>query len=488
MNPVPQNRITPCNDKDVAPTADYVVYWMIAQRRTRWNFSLQRAVEWAEALKKPLVILEALRCNYQWASDRIHKFVIEGMADNWRVTKGTKALYFPYIEQRIDEGKGLLAELATRAAVVVTDEFPCFFLPRMVSAAAAQLPVRLEKVDSNGLLPLRQADQVFLRAFDFRRFLQNCLIPHLFSPPEPDPLSFLSVQCPPTIVSFVNKKWPPSYDLIGDVESLNLGELPIDHSVSPCETRGGAYRAVAALRTFLKKSLSVYDSLRNHPDEDATSGLSPYLHFGHISVHQIFQELVDREDWSPDRLGIRQSGKRLGWWGMSPGAEAFLDELVTWRELGYNMCHHRQDYDAFESLPSWAKETLVKHEQDARLYMYSIHEMENCRTHDVLWNAAQMQLKTEGKIHNYLRMLWGKNILGWTLSPKEALNTMIHLNNKYALDGRNPNSYTGIMWCLGRYDRPWGPERPIFGKVRYMSSQSTMRKVRVVEFMQRYRP
>lgn len=488
MNPVPRERITPCNDKSVNPAADYVVYWMIAHRRTSWNFSLQRAVEWAETLKKPLVILEALRCNYKWASDRMHRFIIEGMYDNWRCLEGSKALYYPFVERKVDEGKGLLAQLTRRACVAVTDDFPCFFLPRMVSAAESQVPVLLEKVDTNGLFPMKEPDQVFLRAFDFRRFLQARLVPHLFTTPDPDPVSFLSVQSHPNIISSLYKQWEPAYRDLKNSASLDLTSLPIDHSVYPTNTKGGSDNGTTILRTFLRNSLSEYDKLRNHPDDNASSGLSPYLHFGHISAHQIFQELVDYEGWSPDRLSNRASGKRVGWWGMSSASESFLDELITWRELGYNMCCHRQDYDTFESLPAWAKDTLERHEQDRRPYVYSTQELEESRTHDGLWNAAQEQLKREGKIHNYLRMLWGKNILGWTRSPREALNIMIYLNNKYALDGRNPNSYTGILWCLGRYDRPWGPERPVFGKVRYMSSLNTKHKVRVAHFMQKYRP
>ncbi len=488
MDHVPKNRIAPCNNKNINPAGQYVVYWMVAHRRTRWNFSLQRAVEWADALKKPLVILEALRADYKWASDRLHRFVIEGMRDNWRRLKGSNALYYPYIEMQVNAGKGLLAELAHRACVVVTDDFPCFFLPRMISAAARQVPVLLEKVDANGLLPMQEADQAFLRAFDFRRFLQKHVIPHLFILPRTDPLSSLAQSASPGILSSVQEKWEPAYRFLDDVASLDLSRLPIDHSVPPTETVGGLEQATARLRAFIKHSLSEYDVLRNHPDDNATSGLSPYLHFGHISVHQIFQEIADHEGWAPDRVSPRTAGKRAGWWGMSVGAEAFLDELITWRELGYNMCRCRRDYDAFESLPEWAKETLERHEFDTRPYLYSLPQLENSETHDQIWNAAQNQLRREGKIHNYLRMLWGKNILAWTPSPREALQVMIHLNNKYALDGRNPNSYTGIFWCLGRYDRPWGPERPIFGKVRYMSSQSTRQKIRVANFMQKYRP
>jgi deoxyribodipyrimidine photo-lyase len=165
-----------------------------------------------------------------------------------------------------------------------------------------------------------------------------------------------------------------------------------------------------------------------------------------------------------------------------------LDQLITWRELGLNMCARREDYDRYESLPLWAQKTLSDHAHDRRPYKYTAEQFESGKTHDPLWNAAQMQLVREGRLHNYLRMLWGKKILEWSGSPPEALRIMIELNNKYGLDGRDPNSYSGIFWVLGRYDRPWGPERPIFGKIRYLSSENTARKIRVKNFIKKYCP
>lgn len=168
---------------------------------------------------------------------------------------------------------------------------------------------------------------------------------------------------------------------------------------------------------------------------------------------------------------------------MSSNAEAFLDELITWREIGYNMCSKRANYESYDSLPDWAKASLKKHEKDARSNLYTLEELEFSKTHDEIWNAAQNQLREEGRIHNYLRMLWGKKILEWSPSPRDALKIMIHLNNKYALDGRNPNSYSGIFWVLGRYDRPWGPERPIYGSIRYMSSDNTRKKLDLEKYL-----
>jgi len=171
---------------------------------------------------------------------------------------------------------------------------------------------------------------------------------------------------------------------------------------------------------------------------------------------------------------------------MSPSAEAFLDQVVTWRELGFNMAANRPDHREYESLPDWALQTLEEHEGDARPHLYSLEEFQAAATHDELWNAAQRQLLREGIIHNYLRMLWGKKILEWTAEPREAASVMIQLNNRYAIDGRDPNSYSGIYWCLGRYDRPWGPERPVFGKIRYMTSRNTARKLQLKEYLQRF--
>jgi deoxyribodipyrimidine photo-lyase len=195
---------------------------------------------------------------------------------------------------------------------------------------------------------------------------------------------------------------------------------------------------------------------------------------------------MEKEEWSTKMISNKTTGSRSGWWGMSEAAEAFLDELITWRELGYNMCWQQNDFDQYESLPNWALQTLSKHSKDKRPYLYTLKVFETAKTHDPLWNAAQSQLVQEGRIHNYLRMLWGKKILHWTKTPREALKVMIELNNKYALDGRDPNSYSGIFWVLGRYDRAWGPERRVFGKVRYMSSKNTARKVRVKAYLNKY--
>jgi len=474
------------NDKEASDSGDFVLYWMISFRRADYNFSLQRAVNWAQQLKKPLVILEALRTDYPWASERLHRFVIEGMADNANCFEKRPVYYYPYLETEQGAGKGLFKALASRACVVVSDHFPCFFLPRMLKAASRQTSVRLEVVDSNGLLPMQAAEKVFARAFDFRRFLQKNLLPHLAELPKKNPLSRIKLPVLKELPAEIAKRWPQANpaDLLANSEYLS--SLPIDHAVQQVRTLGGSVAAQKTMREFLREKLSIYDSDRNQPEHEATSGLSPYLHFGHISAHRVFEEITSLERWTPDKIEAKSTGSSSGWWGTSPAAESFLDELITWRELGYNMCWQRADYDQYESLPDWARQTLAEHASDPRGYVYSLEEFELAKTHNQLWNAAQQQLVREGRIHNYLRMLWGKKILEWSASPRDALNTMIELNNKYALDGRNPNSYSGIFWVLGRYDRAWGPERPVFGKIRYMSSANTARKVRVKQYIEKY--
>ncbi len=486
---VPKIRIQSCNTAPIRGDGEFVLYWMIVFRRLSSSFSLQRAVELAVELRKPLVIFEPLRIGYRWASDRIHRFVIDGMAENAVRVAGLKnpgVVYYPYVEPRADVGKGLLEALASRACVVVTDDFPSFFLPRMVEAAASRLAVRLEVVDSNGLLPLRATDRVFTTAFSFRAFLQKQLPPHLVEFPQSDPLKGLKLPSLKGVPSDITQRWPVAAPKLLSGYAAMLGALPIDHSVGVVETRGGTTAACEKLARFLNRSLPHYAAGANDPDADNRSGLSPYLHFGQISPHELFQGLMTQEEWSPASLGEKTGGKREGWWGVSPGAEAWLDEFVTWRELGYNMSSHRDDFDQFESLPDWAQATLAKHESDPREHVYSLEDFATAATHDPLWNAAQTQLVREGRMHNYLRMLWGKKILEWSATPRDALATMIELNNKYALDGRNPNSYSGIFWTLGRYDRAWGPERPIFGTVRYMSSDSTRKKVSVRGYLRTY--
>jgi deoxyribodipyrimidine photo-lyase len=344
-------------------------------------------------------------------------------------------------------------------------------------------------VDSNGLVPLAASDRAYPTAYAFRFFLQRTVREHLSAFPAADPFTGPPLPSCPALPPAIVKRWPIASPDVLAASASSVAALPIDHGVPPVPgMRGGFVAAGSTLRRFLDERLARYADARNEPEQDVASGLSPYLHFGHVSVHEVFSALMTRERWTTRALAARVTGKREGWWGASPQAEAFLDECLTWREVGFNMCHHRADFDRYGSLPAWARASLEAHARDERTHVYSLEAFDAADTHDPLWNAAQVQLRREGRIHNYLRMLWGKKILEWTASPEEALAVMIELNNRYALDGRDPNSYSGIFWVLGRYDRPWAPQRPVFGSVRYMSSTNTARKVRVKDYIGRYQP
>ncbi len=462
---IPDLRLRPVVDRPRREEGSYVLYWMTAYRRTRWNFALQRAAEEARALNRPLVVLETLPAGRRWDSDRFHRFALDGMRDNAARCLKARVTYLPHVERAPGEGLACLKHLARRACLVVSDDPPCSAPARMA------LDVRLEAVDSGGILPAAAVERVFPTAVGFRRFLQGVLHEHLAAMPLRDPLRKLPRPTRPNLPN----RWKIGLQ-------ADLSRLPIDHRIAPT-LKGGEREARRRMNHFIRKRLDRYDEDRNHPDLEGSSGLSPYLAFGHLSTHEIVASLV--KDPPPRR---HPTGRKAGWWRLAPPVESFLDELITWRELGINYCSKRDDYDRYESLPAWARVTLEKHAKDRRDPLYPAKVLEAAKTHDPLWNAAQRQLVREGRLHNYMRMLWGKKILEWTRSPREALKVMIDLNNKYALDGRDPNSYSGIFWVLGRYDRPWGPERAIFGFIRYMSSRNTARKLRVSKYAERYGP
>ncbi len=485
--PVPAARLRLLRDAAPRAGGDFVLYWMTAFRRHHDNFALDRALEWCAELDRPLVILEALRCGHRWASDRFHAFVADGMAERAAALANRPVLYHPYVEPAAGAGRGLLAALAERACVVVADDWPGFFHPRMLAAAARQVGCRLEAVDANGLLPLAAAPRPFARAVDLRRHLQRELGPWLSLAPRKDPLARAALPPPPPLPRALAARWPAADAAWLADPQRSYAELPLDHGVTPVAARGGEGAAAAALESFITERLPRYAERRNDPCADAASGLSPWLHFGMLATHRVLAEIAAREDWEAARFGRVRNGAKEGTWGMRPEAEAFLDQLVTWRELGHIFArHHPTAAEDYDSLPAWARATLEQHAGDARPSCYSLEQLEAAATHDELWNAAQRQLMRDGIIHNYLRMLWGKKILEWSATPRAALAAMIQLNQKYALDGRDPNSDSGIFWCLGRFDRPWAPQRPVFGCIRYMSSDSARRKLRLGPYLARY--
>lgn len=475
MSAIPSLRLSVPVERPVHPGGDYVLYWMIATRRSTDSFALDHALHRARELGKPLLVFEPLRRGYRWASERFHTFVHQGMVDNRAAFEAAGVSYLSYVEPNEDDDKGLLAALAERAALVVTDAYPTYFLPRMVASAASGIDRRFEVVDSLGIVPLAATPKAFTVAHAFRRWIHKNVRPHLDAFPDPDPLR--GYDRGPAAVPDLSR-WMPSGGQAVDLAIGGPGAVAL---------KGGATAARQQLDAWLHDGLPRYADGRNHPDDDAASGLSPWLHFGHLSAHRLVRAVLDRDGWTPDELADKPSGKREGWWGASPEVEAFLDECITWREVGHVFAHHVPDHDTFDSLPDWAQATLRHHQDDART-VYSLDDLEHARTDDAVWNAAQTQLVRTGVMHNYLRMLWGKKVLHWSADPREAYETLVHLNDRYALDGRDPNSYSGIGWVFGRYDRAWGPEREVFGKVRYMTSANTRRKHDVRSYLERWAP
>ncbi|MDF1798991.1 MAG: deoxyribodipyrimidine photolyase [Planctomycetota bacterium] len=481
--------------------ARHVLYWMTATRRTRANFALQRALGLADELGLPLVVLEALSVSHPHATARVAAEVVSGMADNraafaaHRRRIGPSApRYLAYLEPSPGAGNGLVEALAAEAAIVLGDAYPAYFLPKVHRAVAARISVPLELVDSATLVPMSTAPKAFARAHDFRRWLHQRLPEELGRGPVLDPLDLME---PGTSTADRNHHltallapWPMLLDSERDQEAdaydlqHALASLPIDHGVAAPDEPTGPLAARARLGDFLAGDLGTYADKRTKLG--ATSYLSPALHYGHLGPHEVLADLFEVEPWHPDDIEPSLGGRRAGWWGLSPGAESWLDQLCTWRELGYNQALFDPQGTRYAGLPAWAQKTLAEHADDPRPWTYDRASFEAAATHDELWNAAQRQLVRDGRIEGYLRMLWGKLILEWSASPEEAFETCVALNDRYARDGRDPNSYSAIAWVFGKFDRAWGPERQVFGKVRCMTSASSMRKLRLADYLAEY--
>lgn len=482
---VPAIRVVNANHEQVRRDGAFVLLWMIGARRLRYNFALERAISWARELDRPLVVLEPLRCDYPYASDRIHRFIIEGMRDHALALRESPVTYVPWIERTPEEGKGMIEAYAAHACLIVSDVSGVPWLRGMLRAAAERVSIRVEAVDGLGILPVRASSTYFLTAHSFRRFLQKNLPAHLAQQPLADPLSEVRLRrldlLPPTI----GTRWPAVALAELEDPSALIARLPIDHTIGAVPERGGGTFATAQLRAFVRERLPRYAE-RNHPDADVCSRLSGHLHFGHISSHEILDAVAQATDWEPARVSPRATGSREGYWNASAQADEFLDQLVTWRELGHMRAIHDPRVMEYGSIPDWARRTLALHAKDPRPARYDRARLVAAETGDEVWNAAQRQLLAEGRIHNYMRMLWGKLVLGWQDSPEQAHATLIELNDRYSIDGRDPNSWASIAWIFGACDRAWGPERAIYGKVRYMTSDSAKRKLRMKEWMRRW--
>ncbi len=448
-------RVTKLNDQDVNPSARYVLYWMQMFKRPDFNHAFNFAARKANELGIPLLVYEGLKYYYPWANDRLHTFILEGVNEKRETFRKRGVRYVFYLQKDKESPKQTVARLANDAALVVTDDFPCFIIPKHNEAITARANVPVYAVDSNGIIPLSRFEKEEYAAYTIRPKIHKMLPEYIASfktiEVEKKDTDF-EVECPDTVFE--------------DVEIPDLvAECEIDHSVRPSQVyKGGRRAGLKRMREFVKDILPEYHETRNKPEIDGSSRLSAYLHFGYLSSLEV--ALAVRESKAPEEA-----------------KDAFLEELIVRRELSYNMTRFNPSYDSLDALHEWVQKTMREHVDDERQYIYTAEQLENGETHDELWNAIQRELRETGEVHNYVRMLWGKNVIAWTRNYEEAFGILEHLNNKYCLDGRNPNSYAGILWCFGKHDRPW-MERDVFGKIRYMTSNSTGKKFRSKDYIE----
>lgn len=440
-------RVVELNDKRTNTNGRYILYWMQMFKRTSYNHALVWAIRKANELKLPLVVYEGLKYYYPWASDRIHTFILEGVEEKRKEFERLGIRYIFYLQRVESSQKNTVEALAKDAALIVTDDYPCFIIPGHNRRIAERADIPVHAVDSNGVIPMSKFDKEEYAAYTIRpkinRLLGNYLKPFTEESVEKGSVG-LEVDSPETPVTSAT------------IRNL-VSECDIDHSVKPSRIYlGGTTNGRRRLKKFVEEILPDYDKARSKPDRDGSSRLSAYLHFGYLSPLEI--ALAVRDADAP------QESK-----------DAYLEELIVRRELSFNMTRHNPKYDSLEALPAWVHKTMREHANDERQYIYSLEQLEAGETHDELWNACQREMAETGEMHNYVRMLWGKNVIAWSRSYEEAFETLVHLNNKYCLDGRDPNSYAGILWCFGKHDRPW-MERPVFGTIRYMTSGSTGKK------------
>ncbi len=484
LRKINSQRVFRKNDNEPDENGDFIVYWMQTNHRFQYNYALEYAIGWANKLGKPLLIYEELTCDYRWASDRIHTFYLQGMAENAEIAEQKGLNYLPMVERVAGQSSDIWETLFKKACCLITDEYPVYFIRDRNETLGDQFDFMVRTVDSNGIIPLGMTEKAPYNAYFFRKIMQRNFVECYTAPPRENPLDQLKGQ---------SLSLPKKYDEARrkSLKRINnphdfISKLDIRHDVKPIALEGTREAALGRLGSFIRHGLDQYDDHRNDPDLDATSGMSPWLHFGKISEYEIVKAVLQHQpkNWDLDNITFN-GGSTGGFFNGDDNIDAFLDEVITWREVGFHFAHHEPDYDKFETLPDWARETLEKHAKDEREHVYTFEELEQSQTHDEIWNAAQTQLREDGVMHNYLRMLWGKKVMQWTPDPKTALEYLIELNNLYAIDGRDPNSYSGIFWCFGRFDRAW-QERPIFGKTRYMTSDSTRRKVKLKKYLQKY--
>ena len=438
-------RVRAVNGKPVRPDGRYALYWMRANRRANSNHALAFAARLANERDLPLLCYESLELNDPYPSERFHRFALEGVPENARRLRALGAGYVFHLQRRPGD-RNPLAALAEEAALLVTDDFP-----RLPDPSP---PVACFAVDSSCIVPMSQIPGRQYAAYAIRPKIRK-LLPRFLRPVER--------------IRLRREFRGGAQEFHTEVTEANVGALAASCAIEPDPpavpgAAGGALAAEAALKRFLAEGLRRYARHRNDPTAHAVSGLSPYLHYGHISSLEVALKTSE----------YAERHKLI--------ADEFLEELIVRRELAFNCARHAARVDSLEELPEWARKSLARHAQDPRPFTYSREDFTAARTHDPLWNAAQKEMFARGVIHGYCRMYWGKKILEWSPTYEDALATALEIHDRYALDGRDPNTWTNILWCFGLHDRPW-PERPVFGLVRSMTRAGMERKFDVAAYI-----
>lgn len=425
-----------------------VIYWMSRDQRVNDNWALVYAQKLALRERLPLGVVFCLVPEFISATFRQYSFMIEGLKE---LCDKLNKKNIPFFLLKGYPGEKLPDFIKRyNAGFLITDFNPLRIKTEWEESVLKMIDIPFYQVDAHNIVPcwLASSKQEF-NARTFRNRINKILFEFLVEYPKFKRHNFNWVGNKQTI------DWNKAYEF-----------LNVDRTVKEVDwIKPGEKAAIEALKNFLKRKLSNYHESRNNPNLNGQSNLSPYLHFGHISAQRVALEIMNAD--------VNKKSK-----------DAFLEELIVRRELADNYCFYNRNYDNFLGLPEWARKTLNIHRNDKRGYIYNLSQFENAETHDDLWNAAQMEMVKKGKMHGYMRMYWAKKILEWTESPEIAMKYAIYLNDKYELDGRDPNGYTGIAWSIGGlHDRAWS-ERPIFGKVRYMSYNGCKTKFDVKRYIE----
>lgn len=447
---IAKERIKTLNERNIADQP-YVVYWMQSAQRAECNHALEYSVQQANALYKPLIVYFGITQDFPEANERHYRFMLEGLRETKAELSKRK---IKMVIRKISPETGAL-EFSSVAAMMIVDRGYLRIEKSWRDFLAYNAACPVVQVETNVLVPTETASsKEEYSAATFRPKI-NRMLNTFALPLEEQGVSLHSI----------NLHLPYEESDIEDIDAA-LNRFQVDRSVKPVTGfTGGTSQARMHLNDFILNKLKKYPKLKNDPGLDYSSNLSPYLHFGQIAPLYIYQRLEEFPEVSRSE---------------------FIEELVIRRELSINFAQYNDRYDTYDSLPAWAKETLDKHRRDHRPYQYSLNDMEEARTHDLYWNTAQTEMILTGKMNGYMRMYWGKKILEWMTTPEEAYQAAVRLNNKYNLDGRDPNGFAGVAWCFGKHDRPW-IEREIFGTVRYMNAKGLDRKFNMMRYVEKVR-